>query len=64
MAAVFDGLRVVDLSLGVAGRITTMMLADNGADVVRVERDDPSVPRRVARDRGCGAGVQRMSTST
>jgi crotonobetainyl-CoA:carnitine CoA-transferase CaiB-like acyl-CoA transferase len=46
---VFDGLRVVDLTHGMAGPLATMILADNGADVVRVVppesaayRGDPS----------------------
>jgi crotonobetainyl-CoA:carnitine CoA-transferase CaiB-like acyl-CoA transferase len=38
MAGVAEGLRVLDLSWGTAGPMTTMLLADNGADVIRVER--------------------------
>jgi crotonobetainyl-CoA:carnitine CoA-transferase CaiB-like acyl-CoA transferase len=37
MAGVFDGLRVLDLSWGIAGPMTTMLLADNGAGVTRIE---------------------------
>jgi crotonobetainyl-CoA:carnitine CoA-transferase CaiB-like acyl-CoA transferase len=37
MAGVFDGLRVLDLSSGIAGPMTTMLLADNGALVTRIE---------------------------
>jgi crotonobetainyl-CoA:carnitine CoA-transferase CaiB-like acyl-CoA transferase len=37
MAGVFDGLRVLDLSWGIAGPMTTMLLADNGAQVTRIE---------------------------
>lgn len=40
MASVFDGLRVLDRSTGIAGPMTAMLLADNGADVVRVEGPD------------------------
>jgi crotonobetainyl-CoA:carnitine CoA-transferase CaiB-like acyl-CoA transferase len=38
MAGVLDGLRVLDLSWGIAGPITAMLLADHGAAVTRVER--------------------------
>ncbi|MGH8988051.1 MAG: CoA transferase [Acidimicrobiales bacterium] len=42
-----DGVRVVDLSVGVAGPLAGMMLADHGADVVKVEPDggDPARTR-------------------
>jgi crotonobetainyl-CoA:carnitine CoA-transferase CaiB-like acyl-CoA transferase len=37
MPGVFGGLRVLDLSSGIAGPITSMLLVDNGADVTRIE---------------------------
>jgi crotonobetainyl-CoA:carnitine CoA-transferase CaiB-like acyl-CoA transferase len=37
MTSVLDGVQVLDLSWGVAGPITGMLLADHGADVVKVE---------------------------
>ena len=37
MAGAFQGLRVLDLSWGIAGPMTTMFLADNGAEVIRIE---------------------------
>jgi crotonobetainyl-CoA:carnitine CoA-transferase CaiB-like acyl-CoA transferase len=37
MAGVFDGLRVLDLSWGIAGPMASMLLVDNGADVTRIE---------------------------
>ena len=37
MGAVLDGISVVDLSHGIAGAMATMLLADNGADVIAVE---------------------------
>jgi crotonobetainyl-CoA:carnitine CoA-transferase CaiB-like acyl-CoA transferase len=35
-ASAFDGLRVLDLSWGTAGPMTTMFLVDNGAEVTRI----------------------------
>ena len=35
--AILDGVRIVDLSFGLAGAVATQMLAEAGADVVKVE---------------------------
>ena len=37
MPAILSGLRVIDFTQGMAGSLATMLLADNGADVVKVE---------------------------
>ena len=37
MAAVLDGLRVLDLTWGIAGPMAAMLLGDNGADVIKIE---------------------------
>src|SRR5215471_3381454 len=37
MAAVLEGIRVLDLSWGIAGPMTAMLLADQGASVTRIE---------------------------
>ena len=46
MTTALDGLRVVDFTWGLAGAITTMVLADNGAEVIKVEppQGDPQRP--------------------
>lgn len=38
MGGVLDGIKVLDLSWGVAGPMTGMLLTDHGADVTRIER--------------------------
>src|ERR1700730_3835848 len=40
MTGIFDGLRVLDLSSGIAGPMTTMLLADNGARVTHIPPSD------------------------
>src|ERR1700733_6662666 len=40
MTGVFDGLKVLDFSWGTTGSMTTMLLADNGAAVTRIEPPD------------------------
>ena len=38
MTGVLNGVRVLDLSEGIAGPMATMLLADHGASVTRIER--------------------------
>ena len=47
MESVFSGIRVVDLSQGMAGAMAAMVLADNGAEVVKVEPPDGDWARQV-----------------
>src|SRR3954465_2853515 len=42
------GVRVVELSTGVAGPVAGMLLADYGAEVVKVEPPTPAAPRALA----------------
>ncbi len=37
MSQIFAGIRIIDLSQGMAGSLTTMILADYGAEVIRLE---------------------------
>src|SRR4051812_2889262 len=37
MAPILEGIRVIDLSTGIAGPGSSMYLADQGADVVRID---------------------------
>jgi crotonobetainyl-CoA:carnitine CoA-transferase CaiB-like acyl-CoA transferase len=54
MTGILDGVRVLDLSTGIAGPITAMLLSDHGADVVRVQSPDrgPDRPGEVVWRRG------------
>jgi crotonobetainyl-CoA:carnitine CoA-transferase CaiB-like acyl-CoA transferase len=51
----FSGLRVLDLSVGIAGAYATKLLADQGADVLKVE--DPAAPDPLRRQTACGAAI-------
>jgi len=52
MAGPLDGVRVIDLTSMISGPLATMMLADQGADVVKVEPPHGDHSRRVATRRG------------
>ncbi len=65
-AGILDGIRIVDLSDGIAGPVSTLLLAEAGADVVAVEppgwRDQPC--HAPASTPGCAASAASCSTSS
>ena len=52
MAGPLEGVRVIDLTSVVSGPLSTMILADQGADVIKVEAPHGDHSRRVATRRG------------
>ncbi|HEY2105266.1 MAG TPA: CoA transferase [Candidatus Binataceae bacterium] len=44
---IFDGIRVIDLSQGIAGALTSLLLAEQGADVIKVEPPEGDPYRQI-----------------
>ena len=47
MAGPLSGVRIVDLSAVVSGPMATGLLADQGADVIKVEAEGGDMTRRI-----------------
>ena len=66
--AILDGTRVLDLSQGFAGSLATMLLADNGAQVTKIEPPDGdpwrSQPAWIMWNRGKRSVVLDLETAT
>jgi crotonobetainyl-CoA:carnitine CoA-transferase CaiB-like acyl-CoA transferase len=60
MPGALDGVRVLDLSTMVAGPVATMMLADQGADVIKIESPSGDLMRHFAFGRN-GIGASFLS---
>ena len=61
MPHALDGIRVIDLTTGIAGPGTAVYLADQGAEVIRVEPPPQAASADPAADAGTGYVVQNRN---
>src|SRR5215472_3518496 len=63
MLGPLDGYRIVDLTSNVAGPLATMILADQGADVIKVEAPDGGDATRAGGDRRNGFSASFLNNN-
>jgi crotonobetainyl-CoA:carnitine CoA-transferase CaiB-like acyl-CoA transferase len=63
MPGPLDGYRIVDLTANVAGPLATMILADQGADVIKVEPPDGGDATRAAANRRAGLSASFLNNN-
>jgi crotonobetainyl-CoA:carnitine CoA-transferase CaiB-like acyl-CoA transferase len=63
MPGPLSGYRIVDLTSNVSGPLGTMILADQGADVIKVENPDGGDPTRAASNRRNGLSASFLNTN-
>ncbi len=61
MTGVLDGVVVLDLTMGIAGPVTGMLLADHGAQVTKIEPPGGDPTRALSAARRCGTAGKRSA---
>ena len=64
MPGALEGLKVIDLTMMLAGPFCTMLLADQGADVIKVEPVAGDGTRRMGPIRKSRAATRRMAPTS
>ncbi|MEJ6709879.1 MAG: CoA transferase [Amylibacter sp.] len=63
MASLFDGIRILDLTSMISGPTTTMILADQGADVIKIETPETGDHTRMVSTRRAGMSASFVNNN-
>ena len=63
MASMFDGIRILDLTSMISGPTTTMILADQGADVIKIETPENGDHTRMVSTRRAGMSASFVNNN-